>query len=185
MQPAFPSVKASPHLYGLKGSWKDPSRFLPLMSLLEESNTFIHNRFRPFFHWLFDNARCNQPNGQSIRCKIAADIPTKSLTSQKKRIDMLDETTILPLLKDTENERTERTVSINATEKFGQAFSELLPERCRSLPKGMVSHLANQTCSVCCSMACQPSRCHIWRLGVTKLRLSKITFHGHPCWRGL
>ena len=35
---------------------------------------------------------------------------------------MLDETTILPLLKDTENERTERTVSINATEKFGQAI---------------------------------------------------------------
>ncbi|MBQ5978638.1 MAG: hypothetical protein IJL58_01280, partial [Bacteroidales bacterium] len=38
------------------------------------------NRFRPFFHWLFDNARCNQPNGKSIRCKIAADIPAKSLT---------------------------------------------------------------------------------------------------------
>ena len=35
---------------------------------------------------------------------------------------MLDETSILPLLKDTENERTERTVSINATEKFGQAI---------------------------------------------------------------
>ena len=53
---------------------------------------------------------------------MTADIPAKSLTSQKKRIDMLDETTILPLLKDTENERTERTVSINATEKFGQAI---------------------------------------------------------------
>ena len=50
---------------------------------------------------------------------MTADIPAKSLTSQKKRIDMLDETTILPLLKDTENERT---VSINATEKFGQAI---------------------------------------------------------------
>ena len=53
---------------------------------------------------------------------MTAYIPAKSLTSQKKRIDMLDETTILPLLKDTENERTERTVSINATEKFGQAI---------------------------------------------------------------
>ena len=53
---------------------------------------------------------------------MAADNPAKSLTSLKKRIDMLDETTILPLLKDTENERTERTVSINATEKFGQAI---------------------------------------------------------------
>lgn len=70
----------------------------------------------------FRQALCNHPNGKSIRCKIAADIPAKSLTSQKKRIDMLDETTILPLLKDTENERTERTVSINATEKFGQAI---------------------------------------------------------------
>ena len=35
---------------------------------------------------------------------------------------MLNETSILPLLKDAENERTERTVSINATEKFGQAI---------------------------------------------------------------
>ena len=35
---------------------------------------------------------------------------------------MLNEISILPLLKDAENERTERTVSINATEKFGQAI---------------------------------------------------------------
>ena len=45
-------------------------------------------------------------------------------------------------------------------------FSGLLPERCRSLPKGMVPHLANLTCSVYCSMACQPYRSHFWRLGV-------------------
>lgn len=35
---------------------------------------------------------------------------------------MLNEVTILPLLKDTENERTERTISTDAKEKFGQAI---------------------------------------------------------------
>lgn len=35
---------------------------------------------------------------------------------------MLNETTIMPLLLDTENERTERTTSIDAKEKFGQAI---------------------------------------------------------------
>ena len=64
-------------------------------------------------------------------------------------------------------------------------FSEPLPERCRSLPKGIVSHLANLTCSVYCSMACQPSRFHTWRLGVAKLRLSKspstLTHAGEAC----
>ena len=35
---------------------------------------------------------------------------------------MLNETTILPLLKDTENERTERTISTDAKMKFGQAI---------------------------------------------------------------
>lgn len=39
-----------------------------------------------------------------------------------KKNDMLDADTILPLLKDTENERTERTTSKDAKEKFGQAI---------------------------------------------------------------
>lgn len=39
-----------------------------------------------------------------------------------KKNDMLNADTILPLLKDTENERTERTTSKDAKEKFGQAI---------------------------------------------------------------
>lgn len=35
---------------------------------------------------------------------------------------MLNAETILPLLEDTENERTERTISTDAKEKFGQAI---------------------------------------------------------------
>lgn len=40
---------------------------------------------------------------------------------------MLNAETILPLLEDTENERTERTISTDAKEKFGQAISTEKP----------------------------------------------------------
>ena len=49
---------------------------------------------------------------------------------------MLNETSILPLLKDAENERTERTVSINATEKFGQAICAFANDLPNSRKKG-------------------------------------------------
>lgn len=58
---AFPSVKASPHLYGLKGSWKDPSRFsscnLIRYELLYLNTNSFYSIVMDRIEWIFCHIR--------------------------------------------------------------------------------------------------------------------------------